>query len=103
MVVSFAPCRPRVGNHTKELLDLLIGGVRLTIENQDRYIDTPEALRWQSTGNRATNDGCKHSRIGSREPSRYEIRRGEVSGNNFPFFRIFAAPPAHTPSSKRTR
>jgi hypothetical protein len=48
---------------------LLVGGVCLPIEYQDRYVYSPEAFRRQTTVHqRITNDGHHYFRIGSGDP-----------------------------------
>jgi hypothetical protein len=50
----------------------------------DCLVDSLQTFGAQSIHDHTTNDGRQHFRVGSRDPSRYEARRSEVSGNDFP-------------------
>ena len=54
--------------------DLLVSGICLPIEYQDRYVDSLECFSRQTIHERTPNDGGHHFRIGSRDPSPYEVR-----------------------------
>jgi hypothetical protein len=83
-------------------LDLLIGRVRLAIEYQSRYVDFLECFRRQSTRDYTANHRRQDLRISSRHPSRYQIRRGEVSRNDFPLLQDSRPLFRPHPNSKRT-
>lgn len=50
--------------------DLLVGGIGLPIEYQNRYVDSLQTFSAQSIHDHTTNDGRQHFRIGSSDPGR---------------------------------
>jgi hypothetical protein len=83
--------------------DLLVGGICLPIDYQNRYVDSLQSFSAQSIHDHTTNDGRQHFRISSRDPSRYEACRSEVSGNDFPLLQNSCPLLGPHPSSKRAR
>ena len=84
MVVAFAFSGSGGWDCLEKPGDLLVGGICLSIEYQDRYVNLLEGFGRQSIRDRTANDGSQHFRINSRDPSRNEVRRGEMPGNEFP-------------------
>lgn len=64
--------------------DLLVGGICLPIQNQDRYVDSLESFGGPARRDHTANHGRQNFWVSSSGSSRYEARRGEVSSNNFP-------------------
>lgn len=77
--------------------DSLVGGICLSIEYQDRYVDPLEGLRRQIIHEGITNDGRHHFRIGSRDPSPpLRFAEARCPGIISPFSSIFAFSSNHT-------
>jgi hypothetical protein len=103
VVVSFTFPGARGCDCLEKPGNLLAGSICLSIEYQDRYVDSLEGFSRQTVHECTTNDGRHHFRIGSRDPSPDEVRRGEVSRNHFPLFQDFCSLLQPNPSSNRTR
>src|SRR5215469_7498007 len=63
--------------------NLLIGGIPFSIEYQHRHIDSVEPFNRQSIRDGSPNDSGQHLRVRSGHPSRDDVRRAQVSRNNF--------------------
>jgi len=90
-VVAFTFALARGWDCLEKPGDLQVSNICFPIEYKDWYVDLLEGFSRQTIHERTTNDGRHHLRIGSRNPSPYEVRRGEVSGNHFPLFEDFCA------------
>lgn len=69
-------------NRFEESTHFLVGYICLPVKHQYWHFDPPKLFRGQSRCDRTANDSCQHFRVGSRDSSRNEIRRGKVSGYN---------------------
>lgn len=82
MVVAFTRGEGGGGDFFEKPGDLLIGYVRLPIEYKNR-VDASEFFGLHGRCDCTANDRHQDPRVSSRHASRYEVRRGEVSGNDF--------------------
>src|SRR5262249_35804197 len=102
VVVTFTLGSARRWHCFEKPRDLLVGGVRLPVNYQYRYIDALEVFGGQGLHDVATNNGRQHLRISSRDSSCYEIGRGEVSGNNLSLLQDSCSLLRPHPSGNRT-
>jgi hypothetical protein len=102
-MVAFTFSRPCGWDGLEKPGDLLVCGICLPIEYRDWYADSLEGIGRQSGCDRAANDSCQHFWIRSRYARRYEVRRGEVSGNDFPLLQYPCTLLRPYSNGKRTR
>lgn len=102
-MVAFAGGEGGGGDFFEKSGDLLIGYVRLPIEYKNRYVNFSKFFGVHGRRDCTANDGRQDLWVSSRHASRYEVRRGEVSGNDFALLQDSCPLLRSHPNSQRTR